>query len=167
MIKAYIKFWRNYANFDGKSSRSDYWWVFLVNSIIRAIIIFGSVIATYASFSTKVDMFDPNAASEMTTIFNEILVHPTVGMITMKVVGVIFSLFIMIPVTTLTARRLRDAGLSAALVYPLPAIYLIDAVMEFVSFPAAGVVSLFFVFYAVMLLFLCSREGSDKRQEKI
>lgn len=38
MIEAYEKFLQNYANFKGCSSRSDYWWVVLVNIIIGAVI---------------------------------------------------------------------------------------------------------------------------------
>ena len=38
MIAAYKKFWQQYADFGGKSTVSDYWWVFLVNVIISAAI---------------------------------------------------------------------------------------------------------------------------------
>lgn len=34
MIEAYKKFFKNYARFDGCSSRADYWWVCLANTII-------------------------------------------------------------------------------------------------------------------------------------
>lgn len=34
MIEAYKKFFINYANFKGRSTRSDYWWVILMNFII-------------------------------------------------------------------------------------------------------------------------------------
>ena len=34
MIEAYKRFLRNYATFDGRSNRSDYWWVVLCNFII-------------------------------------------------------------------------------------------------------------------------------------
>ena len=34
MIEAYKKFFRNYTNFSGRSTRSDYWYVFLVNFLI-------------------------------------------------------------------------------------------------------------------------------------
>ncbi|MCB5034113.1 DUF805 domain-containing protein, partial [Streptococcus mutans] len=29
MFTAYKKFWTNYVNFTGRSSRSDYWWAIL------------------------------------------------------------------------------------------------------------------------------------------
>lgn len=34
MIEAYKRFLRNYANFNGRSNRGDYWWVILCNAII-------------------------------------------------------------------------------------------------------------------------------------
>ena len=37
MIEAYKKYWKNYANFNGRSSRSDYWYVFLCNIIINFV----------------------------------------------------------------------------------------------------------------------------------
>jgi len=38
MLEAYKKFLSNYANFNGRSSRSDYWYVFLVNFIIGFVL---------------------------------------------------------------------------------------------------------------------------------
>lgn len=34
MIEAYKRFLKNYANFNGRSTRSDYWYVMLVNFLI-------------------------------------------------------------------------------------------------------------------------------------
>ena len=34
MIQAYKNFWKNYLNFSGRSTRSDYWWVVLIHNII-------------------------------------------------------------------------------------------------------------------------------------
>ena len=34
MVEAYKKFLNNYANFDGRSTRSDYWYVVLANFLI-------------------------------------------------------------------------------------------------------------------------------------
>lgn len=38
MIEAYKKFFRNYTNFSGRSTRSDYWWVVLANFLIGFVI---------------------------------------------------------------------------------------------------------------------------------
>ena len=45
MIDAYKRFLSNYANFNGRSTRSDYWYVFLVNFLISFVIgLIGSMI---------------------------------------------------------------------------------------------------------------------------
>lgn len=38
MVEAYKRFLKNYANFNGRSTRSDYWYVFLANSIIGFVL---------------------------------------------------------------------------------------------------------------------------------
>lgn len=38
MIDAYKRFLKNYANFKGRSSRGDYWWVILANLIIGFVL---------------------------------------------------------------------------------------------------------------------------------
>ena len=38
MIDAYKRFFSNYANFNGRSTRSDYWYVILMNFLITFII---------------------------------------------------------------------------------------------------------------------------------
>ncbi len=45
MVEAYKRFLRNYANFNGRSTRSDYWYVVLANFLIGlAIGIIGGVL---------------------------------------------------------------------------------------------------------------------------
>ncbi len=34
MFQAYKNYWINFTNFEGKSSRSDFWWVVLCNVLI-------------------------------------------------------------------------------------------------------------------------------------
>lgn len=38
MIDAYKRFLKNYANFSGRSTRGDYWWVVLANFLIGFVI---------------------------------------------------------------------------------------------------------------------------------
>ena len=42
MIEAYKRYLKNYANFNGRSTRSDYWYVVLVNILISFILGFVS-----------------------------------------------------------------------------------------------------------------------------
>lgn len=51
MIEAYKKFWTNYANFNGRTSLEDYWWVVLCNFIVSCIIgAFYSISNDFGSF---------------------------------------------------------------------------------------------------------------------
>ena len=43
MIEAYKKFWKGYVDFEGRSTRSDYWLAVLANTIVT-IILFSIVI---------------------------------------------------------------------------------------------------------------------------
>ena len=172
MIRAYKKFWRNYTNFEGRTSRADYWWTFLVNSIIRALIMtvffICTTVAMYSKLAAKgISTSDLKFSEKFTSIANDLLENPTREMLALKIIGVIFSLLIMIPVTTLTARRLRDVGLSEKLVYPLPAVYLLYAVMEFVTFPGMSLLSPILLVYTATLLFFCARKTDEMRREKI
>lgn len=38
MVEAYKKFWKNYTNFQGRTTRSDFWYVILCNMIIGFIL---------------------------------------------------------------------------------------------------------------------------------
>lgn len=50
MIEAYKKFWMNYANFKGRATRGDYWWVVLANMIVEMLLsCFGELGVTLSS----------------------------------------------------------------------------------------------------------------------
>lgn len=38
MLDSYKRFWKNYANFKGRSTRADYWWVVLANFLIGFVL---------------------------------------------------------------------------------------------------------------------------------
>ena len=52
MFSAYKKFWTRYADFSGRSSRSDYWWVVLCHFLITLpfsfIAVFGFLIPLFS-----------------------------------------------------------------------------------------------------------------------
>ena len=48
MIEAYKKFWEGYVDFEGRSTRSDYWFAYLVNALITwglyiVVAVFGGI----------------------------------------------------------------------------------------------------------------------------
>jgi len=86
MLEAYKKMWQNYATFDGRSRRSDYWYVVLANIII------GIIIGPISGFIPSLSY--------------------TFGNISYSYLGFIYSLVTFIPGLALTVRRLHDTGKS-------------------------------------------------------
>ena len=105
MFAAYKKFWTHYADFSGRSSRSDFWWAFLCHMIIIVplfIIIWvsalGSIfsVAQDAAYGYEPDPSAFLAGAGFAVIFWFILL--------------IYSLATLVPYMAIIVRRLRDAG---------------------------------------------------------
>ena len=105
MFAAYKKFWTHYADFSGRSTRSDYWWAFLCHMIIIVplfIIIWvsalGSIfsVAQDAAYGYEPDPSAFLAGAGFAVIFWFILL--------------IYSLATLVPSMAIIVRRLRDAG---------------------------------------------------------
>lgn len=79
MIEAYKKVWRNYANFNGRASRADYWWFELANMIIALVF---SLLVTMGGDSLLASLFSFASG--------------------------IYSLAILIPTLAVSVRRLHD-----------------------------------------------------------
>jgi uncharacterized membrane protein YhaH (DUF805 family) len=168
MFTAYKKFWQLARSSEGRSTRADYWWVFLVNSLIRLVLVFLSVIfMTVAILASDPSNDLTSNPEKMQAAVTKIMTHPTVGMISLQILGALFSLAIMWPVTTLTVRRLRDAGRNPSLAYPLPAIYLANIIFTFVTLPAWSFLSSAFTAYTLVLLVFCLRKSVTEVEEKI
>ena len=104
MINAYKNFFKNYAEFTGRSTRSDYWWVWLGNFILSIpfwIIYFYTVF-----LSIVMDSID-DSVSEATFMVLGLVV----------IIYAIFYLAILVPTLALSVRRLRDAGFHGALIF--------------------------------------------------
>lgn len=92
MIKAYVNFWKNYANFNGRSRRADYWWAMLCQMIIMMIL--GMV-----------------GGGQLTAAMITGQTPSAVGII-LILVYVIFSLASLVPGIAIVVRRLHDIGKS-------------------------------------------------------
>ena len=104
MINAYKNFFKNYAEFTGRSTRSDYWWVWLGNFILSIpfwIIYFYTVF-----LSIVMDSID-DSVSESTFMVLGLVV----------IIYAIFYLAILVPALALSVRRLRDAGFHWAFIF--------------------------------------------------
>lgn len=89
-IGALKNFFLCYARFDGRSSRSEYWWMWLWSSLLN-LTFFGAVL-----------------------IFNYVPEIVAGGLV---ITWVIVALSALVPAYALGARRLRDAGFSPYLLF--------------------------------------------------
>lgn len=91
MIEAYKKFWKGYVDFEGRSTRSDYWFVYLVNVLITFAYfllqaVFGGLVAvTESSFLVVISLI-------------------------LLLIFFAYGIAAILPGIALTVRRLRDAG---------------------------------------------------------
>ena len=91
MIEAYKKFWKGYVDFEGRSTRSDYWFAYLVNVLITFAYfllqaVFGGLVAvTDSSFLAVISLI-------------------------LLLIFFAYSIAAFLPSIALTVRRLRDAG---------------------------------------------------------
>ena len=91
MIEAYRKFWKGYVGFEGRSTRSDYWFVYLVNVLITFAYfllqaVFGGLVAvTESSFLAVISLI-------------------------LLLIFFAYGIAAFLPSIALTVRRLRDAG---------------------------------------------------------
>ena len=104
MINAYKNFFKNYAEFTGRSTRPDFWWVWLGNLILSIpfwIIYFYTVF-----LSTVMDSVSDSASEATFMIFGLVVI-----------IYAIFYLAILVPTLALSVRRLRDAGFHWAFIF--------------------------------------------------
>jgi uncharacterized membrane protein YhaH (DUF805 family) len=97
--EAVRRFWRKYAVFTGRASRSEYWWWVLVAGVIG--IVLEIVLAIGAGTSASVSS-DGTVTPSPTALFGIVL-----GIIAL------WGLATIVPSLALLARRLHDANLSA------------------------------------------------------
>ncbi len=104
MINAYKNFFKNYAEFTGRSTRPDFWWVWLGNLILSIpfwIIYFYTVFLSTVMYSVS------DSASEATFM--------VFGLV--AIIYAVFYLAILVPTLSLSVRRLRDAGFHWAFIF--------------------------------------------------
>ena len=100
MIDAVKLFFKNYFNFTGRASRSEYWWFILAFAIVYIVI---STIETVFIFATLFDDIynDPYSYSYSSSdALKDTFLRP----------GFLFLLTMMIGLLSLNARRLQDRG---------------------------------------------------------
>ena len=104
MINAYKNFFKNYAELTGRSTRSDFWWVWLGNFILSIPF---WIIYFYTVFLSAVMASVDDSVSEATFMVLGLVV----------IIYAIFYLAILVPTLALSVRRLRDAGFHWAFIF--------------------------------------------------
>ena len=97
MINAYKNFFKGYVDFAGRSTRSDYWWIWLGNMIL------------YIPFFFAYENAISNPQNEGALI----------GLGGTAIIYMVIGLALLLPSLALMVRRLRDAGFHWALIFIL------------------------------------------------
>ena len=95
MIQAYKNFFKGYADFTGRSTRSDFWWVWLMNSILFLPL----YIFWFQMTLNDAGEIDPILGVAIISIY--------------MILGIVFFT----PSLAVKVRRLRDAGLHWAFIF--------------------------------------------------
>lgn len=104
MINVYKNFFKNYAEFTGRSTRPDFWWVWLGNLILS--IPFWIIYFYIVYLSTVMDSVSDSASEAIFMVF---------GLV--AIIYAVFYLAILVPTLALSVRRLRDAGFHWAFIF--------------------------------------------------
>jgi len=113
MFSAYKKFWTRYADFSGRSSRSDYWWVVLCNFLITLpfslIAFFGFLIPLFSEiYYAGLYDYEPDLSGAMAGAGLAVFI---------MFLLTIYWLATIVPQLAITVRRLRDAGFHWAFIF--------------------------------------------------
>lgn len=92
-MQAVVLFFKNYTNFAGRSTRSEYWWVILFQILVY--VVWGILTAIFTSIVGLID-YTGSLATGLTFIFS--------------IIQGLFSLAIIVPGVALNVRRLHDTG---------------------------------------------------------
>lgn len=95
LIQNYLKMFRNYATFTGRTSRAEFWWAYLMNYIIIFVLNFiSSFISSYLEIIGSNSVF----FSFVSLFFSGIYA--------------LYSLIVYVPMLSLQIRRLHDTNRS-------------------------------------------------------
>lgn len=113
MFSAYKKFWTRYADFSGRSSRSDYWWVvlchFLITLPFSLIAFFGFLIPLFSEiYYAGLYDYEPDLSGAMAGAGLAVFI---------MFLLIIYWLATIVPNLAIAVRRLRDAGFHWAFIF--------------------------------------------------
>ena len=119
-LEAYKAYWKNFANFNDRTSRAGYWWVYLMNAIISVVIMVIAMIATAgllsyglgdpSPVSMTYDNPNPYAAPDYTATSTAISYLAGFGLLFL--ISMIWGIVNLVPGLAIGVRRLHDIGKS-------------------------------------------------------
>ena len=98
MIEAYKKFWKGYVEFEGRSTRSDYWFVVLANFLLIMALYIAAIIFAVAGRN------QPGSLPNIIAYIFLILI-------------ILYAFATILPSLAIQVRRLRDAGYHWAYIF--------------------------------------------------
>lgn len=101
--QAFARFWKKYATFSGRASRSEFWWVYLINSIISYAIGGVWLGTAFVPALSNIET-DPNATMGA-------LASPS------YIVLLVYALATLIPSLAIAWRRFHDTGRSGLWIF--------------------------------------------------
>lgn len=114
MIEAYKKFWKGYVDFEGRSTRSDYWFAYLANML--TVIAFYVLLAIFGGIANATE-------SSFLAVISFIILF----------IFFAFGIAALLPGIAVTVRRLRDAGYNWAFIF-IPLIPFVGGIIFIVLF---------------------------------
>lgn len=98
--EAVARFWKKYATFSGRASRAEFWWWYLVGSVVN--LIFQALSFAFGGFGIQPD---------------GTMSPPSVAAVIVFVLWGLWALATLVPSFAVLARRLHDGNFSAAWIF--------------------------------------------------
>ena len=108
--KAVGRFFKKYATFSGRASRSEFWWWYLANAIVGIVLGILYAIGFATSERSTVSMSSSTSTSVQSTV-----TEPSALFVISGILFLLWGLAIIVPTLALGWRRLHDANLPGAL----------------------------------------------------
>ncbi|WP_099221794.1 DUF805 domain-containing protein [Listeria costaricensis] len=106
IFRAYKLFWKNYVNFHGRASRSEYWFSALINVVILILLMMISLIFLFSGLVAIPFSGDVTTVNSLAT-----------GSMVFIVIYVLFCLAVLLPSLSCSVRRLHDTGKSGHFIW--------------------------------------------------
>lgn len=101
MIDAYINYWKKYVDFKSRSTRSDFWWVILINGVISLFTLMFGFVGIFIGMDVD-SVNNPHITHMFAFVIGIMLI----------IACLLYRLVTIIPNIMIAIRRIRDTGLS-------------------------------------------------------